>query len=353
MTTPTAVLNADGSIDYAEFAPEGQLIQTHVTSTMVKSLESMIAGWVTTNMNQPALTPDMVIIANLAVADGLITSTQLANWATSQNIIVKDIFTGNGTPTPTTPTTSQSFVSAMNDPALTTAANAPTATQAQTTATLNQLQSASPTVPGPTPIPGHDVQADQVQGAYIAFYGRPADVAGQSYWMDQLQKSGGNLDAIINSFGNSAESKALYGASSVDQQVSNVYHQLFNRAADTGGLNYWVDQINTGKVSLAGAAMAIFNGSVGSDKAQINNKMVVASAFTDSLAHNSLANSLYTGETAAANARSYLFATNTDTTLAGKLAGISDAVALHIQSGIDADLAGVGITLTGMITTHV
>lgn len=351
MTTPTAVLNADGSIDYAEFAPDSSLIQSHITPTVVKSLESMIAGWVTSNMSEPALTPDKVIIANLAVQDGLITSTQLANWASSQNITVKGIFTG--TPTQTTPTTSQSFVSAINDPALTTAANAPTATKAQTTATLTQLQSVNPTVPGPTPIPGHSVQTDQVQGAYIAFYGRPADVAGQSYWMDQLQKSGGNLTAIIDAFGNSVESKALYGASSVDQQVSNVYHQLYNRAADTAGLNYWVDQINTGKVSLAGAALAIFNGSVGSDKAQINNKLVVASAFTDSLAHNSTANSLYAGDTAATHARSYLFATNTDTTVAGKLAGISDTVALHIQSGIDADLAGVGITLTGVVTTHV
>jgi S-layer protein len=50
---------------------------------------------------------------------------------------------------------------------------------------------------------------DQIQKAYIAYYGRPADPAGQDYWATQLDKAGGNLDVIINAFGNSVESTHL------------------------------------------------------------------------------------------------------------------------------------------------
>jgi hypothetical protein len=51
-----------------------------------------------------------------------------------------------------------------------------------------------------------------VQGMYIAYYGRPGDTGGLTYWAERLAANNGNLDAIIDAFGNSAESNARFGS---------------------------------------------------------------------------------------------------------------------------------------------
>jgi len=81
----------------------------------------------------------------------------------------------------------------------------------------------------------------QVQEIYIAYYGRPADPAGLQYWAGQLAANRGNLSAIINAFGSSAESTALYAGADNSAKVTAIYRQLFNRAPDTAGLNFYTD----------------------------------------------------------------------------------------------------------------
>ncbi|MDD2545658.1 MAG: DUF4214 domain-containing protein, partial [Burkholderiaceae bacterium] len=100
-----------------------------------------------------------------------------------------------------------------------------------------------------------------VQRLYLAYYGRPADPAGQTYWADKLDAAGGSLVGIIDAFANSAESLALYGASSTARErVTVLYQNLLGRDPEVQGLNYYVDQINRGKLSLVNAALAIVDG---------------------------------------------------------------------------------------------
>ncbi|WP_224040262.1 DUF4214 domain-containing protein, partial [Paraburkholderia unamae] len=87
----------------------------------------------------------------------------------------------------------------------------------------------------------------QVQQAYIAYYGRPADPAGLIYWANQLNQAGGDLNQIINAFGNSAESTALYSSGNLYTELNQIYQTLFGRDADSAGANYYVEQIQTGK----------------------------------------------------------------------------------------------------------
>src|SRR5690606_36834617 len=109
---------------------------------------------------------------------------------------------------------------------------------------------------------------DAIQRAYVAYYGRPADYAGLMYWANVLDQNGGNLNAIIQSFGNSAESTALYGGtSSTAERVDKIYLQLFNRPAEDAGRNWWVDEIDSGRASLPSAALVILNGAAGGDSA--------------------------------------------------------------------------------------
>jgi hypothetical protein len=72
---------------------------------------------------------------------------------------------------------------------------------------------------------------NKVQEAYIAFYGRPADAAGQEYWADKLDN--GSWADIVDAFGNSDEAASLYGAGGDQAQVEAIYLQCWVAQATT------------------------------------------------------------------------------------------------------------------------
>jgi len=133
---------------------------------------------------------------------------------------------------------------------------------------------------------------DTVQKIYIGYYQRPADPGGLIYWSDRLNTSNGNLTDIIDAFANSEESSALYGTingSSISNVVNNIYLALFNRYADEGGRNYYVNNFNAGKFPdgrrcTAGTiVLDILNGAVESDLLSVNNKLAAAKLFTGTI----------------------------------------------------------------------
>ncbi|WP_305857627.1 DUF4214 domain-containing protein [Balneatrix alpica] len=123
-----------------------------------------------------------------------------------------------------------------------------------------------------------------VQQAYIAYYSRPADPAGLTYWADQLDAAGGSLSAIIKAFSTSAEATAKFGSKAVSEQIEMIYQQAFGRAADADGLNFWRGQIESGAKTLGELAMAIIQGASGNDKAIMDNKLDVANYYTGKFA---------------------------------------------------------------------
>ena len=66
----------------------------------------------------------------------------------------------------------------------------------------------------------------------------------------------------------------------VDLFINQIYQNLFNRAADTSGLNYWQTQILSGAVSVGSAVYAIANGALGADQSVLADKITAASYFT-------------------------------------------------------------------------
>lgn len=121
--------------------------------------------------------------------------------------------------------------------------------------------------------------ATQIQNAYVAFFNRPADVAGLNYWSTYA----GNAADLLNTFAQSAEYKALYANMNNTQVVNAVYQNLFNHAPDVAGLNYWVGQLDGGALGIGNVADAINKGAQGTDSAIITNKVTAASAFTTAL----------------------------------------------------------------------
>src|SRR4051794_37689134 len=169
--------------------------------------------------------------------------------------------------------------------------------------------------------------AEQVQQAYLAYYGRPADPAGQQFWVNQLTAANGNLNSIINAFGTSAESTALYGGSNTAAQVNAIYQTLFGRAADVTGLNFYVNGIVNGQFTLASVALNIYNGATGPDQAELTAKLAYADSFTAALTQSAAGQVAYSGAAAANAARAAVAAVVDAPTQATATAGLSTTIA--------------------------
>jgi hypothetical protein len=133
-----------------------------------------------------------------------------------------------------------------------------------------------------------------VQQAYVAYYGRPGDLAGIQYWTTQLAATNGNLNAIIAAFGHSEEFQDRFGNYTEEDLVDNIYQQLLGRGSDPDGLAFYVANLRNGTMTLATIALNIADGALtGSDDYRlIRNKLRIAQEFTTAVADSQLRYSL-------------------------------------------------------------
>ncbi len=158
----------------------------------------------------------------------------------------------------------------------------------------------------------HNTITDAVQKVYIGYYQRPADPKGLIYWVTRLEKTNGNLNEIIEAYANSTESQALYGtidSSSIPNVVDSIYMALFNRHAEAGGLNYYVNGFNSGQFTAATIMLNVLNGAQNQDLLSVNNKVTATNLFTRAIDPELDGDNLqvtYAGEEDAVSARSFL-----------------------------------------------
>lgn len=126
----------------------------------------------------------------------------------------------------------------------------------------------------------------QVYTMFVGYFGRPPAQSGLDYYATKVDAAGGSLGVVIDDFYNSAESQAFFAGKTIEQQVNQVFHNLFGRDAAVAGLNYWTNQIATGKVSLAQAAFTIANGAQAADAAILAAKIGTAKLWVASLDTN-------------------------------------------------------------------
>lgn len=183
-----------------------------------------------------------------------------------------------------------------------------------------------------------------VQEFYIAYFGRPADPAGLRFYSEFLDANNAPTTAqglinvyavnptirnVINSFGESAESLALYAGASTSQRVTSIYLNLLNRQPDLGGLSYWVNEIDSGRLVLARAALSIAaaaeaNG--GTDGQIVANKIAVGANFNAAIDTVAELNA-YVGDAAAAIARDLLSQVTATTNVVAFQANVNAAIA--------------------------
>lgn len=182
------------------------------------------------------------------------------------------------------------------------------------------------------------ISATNLNKAYLAYYGRPADATGQAYFATLEQAD------VIKAFDASAESKAIYGDDTA-AKINAIYKNLFNREAEPAGLTYWLSLVSAGRVTPAGAAFAILEGAQGTDKTAIDNKLAASEAFIKAM--DTTAEIVgYSGLNAAASARAFLATVGASAeSLTAAVAGAQAAVtaATSLASGND---YGVNLQLT-------
>ena len=80
---------------------------------------------------------------------------------------------------------------------------------------------------------------------YFAYFLRIPDYGGLNFWIGR-HRSGDSLAAISDQFATSPEFVATYGSLDNAQFVQRVYSNVLARAPDSGGLAFWVGQMNAG-----------------------------------------------------------------------------------------------------------
>ena len=149
-----------------------------------------------------------------------------------------------------------------------------------------------------------------IQGIYVALFGRPADPTGLSYF-NTVTKNGADLTAIGDLAG-TAEYKERFAGQTNSQIVNSIYKSLFNRDAEASGLKFFVDGLTNGTYNIKNIAIAILDGSQGSDLTIVNNKIAAADLFTKALDTQTEIDS-YKGTSAANIGRNFLVNIGADT----------------------------------------
>ena len=87
---------------------------------------------------------------------------------------------------------------------------------------------------------------DDAMRLYQTALDRSGDQAGAQYWLDQIDSGTESFVNVAASFLQSAEYADQYGVQTNTQFVEQLYQNAFDRAADQPGLNYWLNELNTG-----------------------------------------------------------------------------------------------------------
>ena len=123
--------------------------------------------------------------------------------------------------------------------------------------------------------------ATQLQQLYLAYFGRPADPTGLDYWLNE----GTSTKAFAANMYLQPEFISVNGSLSIQDQINNIYQNLFFRDADTRGLIYWASEINKGALELASIANDLIwaaqnNKGSEDDKLCLENRVDAAEAYT-------------------------------------------------------------------------
>lgn len=100
-----------------------------------------------------------------------------------------------------------------------------------------------------------DGTAGKVYRVYQAAFGRAADAGGLGYWIGAMDR-GMTLDSVAAGFAASHEFAALYGAAPGNLEIVDKFYQnVLHRAGETKGIEYWTGVLDRKEASVADVLM--------------------------------------------------------------------------------------------------
>lgn len=198
-----------------------------------------------------------------------------------------------------------------------------------------------------------------VHQLYVSYFGRSPDSDGYASFKAELERLGAPNDiqslvgayatnpalrTLIDSFGTSTESQALYSGNTSDF-VDAIYRDVLNRLPDADGKAYWVGKIDSGELTRANASLSIMAGALANNTAQgladaalVRNKIAVSTYFSDSL--TGVASTAYRGDAAAARVRAMLAGVRADTDTLSFRSAVDTTLAAIVSLGMKAHCQG-------------
>jgi hypothetical protein len=175
---------------------------------------------------------------------------------------------------------------------------------------------------------------DAIQKLYVAYFNRPADPAGLTFWSNAVTAANGDTTAVAAAFSASAEYTATFNGMTNAQVVAAVYQNLFGRAADAQGAAFWTNALNNNTITVGNVVTSIAAGAQGTDGTIVTNKVAAATAFTAAVdTQAEIAG--YAGVAANAAAKTWLSGITDSTTLSAALtpAALATTVAGVVNAG--------------------
>ena len=176
------------------------------------------------------------------------------------------------------------------------------------------------------------VYTDAIQKLYVAYFSRPADVAGLAYWEGVVTAAKGSTAAVSAAFAASAEYKAAFAGLDEYHIVDQIYLNLFGRHAEPAGLQFWGQNLIAKKITVDSVVTAVAAGAQGTDLVAYNSKVTAATSFTAALDTSSEILG-YSGPAANAGAANFIAGVTDAATLAAAIAPANlDAVVLAVTT---------------------
>jgi len=122
--------------------------------------------------------------------------------------------------------------------------------------------------------------ASDLQQLYVGYFGRAADQEGLNFWLEAINNGGLSLDNVHASFVQSAEYVAQYDGLSSRDLVAEVYLNVLGRTAEAEGLAFWADALDSGAITEDQLIEGLLSGLSASDALIVSNKVTVANYYT-------------------------------------------------------------------------
>ncbi len=148
----------------------------------------------------------------------------------------------------------------------------------------------------------------QLQQQYIAYFGRPGDPSGITFWLESGLTETEFAEKI---YAQDEYKNTTIASKSTEDQVNSLYTNLFGRTADAEGLLFWTAEVEAGRKSLSSLALDLIwaasnpiaaNTTQGeADALALSNKVAAAKSFTADVKADPAAILAYQPETLGTN----------------------------------------------------